>query len=369
MNVLLDELTRDVDECYREILRETLDGSPALTGRFIEAGHQGNVRSIEVMNMGADAAYDAGSRRLLIDRDGLETNCYHTTTFVLGHELQHAADGADDLDQRQALIMEAHEISASRGEHDYTGLLGKAIESTRSFEARAEITGWNTLVDTLRHEGSPLNLRSIYQACPGRMADFIDIEDGQIGAPEAYRLKRGIQTDNHMRMPMTEGNIKAMAGHYADRPLAPGLGFGAQQSADYRHMAATECLNMVIRVGNYGARNDRDNTPYLRIDLANLGLEPRRMQEHGVHLAGGRQALPIHDHSHSPFVEVNHFSQSGEGCHGNAFIRRPLPPLPYSRELPLPVEDSKRSRNVDVREQNVILKVARRIHDRPSRKR
>jgi hypothetical protein len=358
-----------VTETHSRHLLETFSGSPALTERFNEAANRGQVRSIELSETSAAASYVLRRCRLLIDKDELGRDFdRHKLTFVLGHELQHAADRAIDRDQQNELKDEVYRISHSDGVHDYTDSTRTAIVNTRWHEGRAEIGGWNALVDAVRHENGRPDLKSVYQACPGYSDDFVDIDSRNMASSEAYRLKSGIQVDADLRMPMTEGNIEAMARHYADRDLAPGLGFGRQQSADYRHQAATQHLNMAIAYGDYGIRNDHGLTHPLRIDLAGLGLSRRRMQEYGVDLGGGRLPLPIHDQSRGQ-VEVKYFEHSAEVHYENASIRRPTPPILRARQPPPPMENSKHSASANMKEQSTVQLVARRARDDRARKR
>ncbi|TXH71552.1 MAG: hypothetical protein E6Q88_07655 [Lysobacteraceae bacterium] len=231
----------------RERLQATLQSSPLLQANFARAIEAGQIETLSFSQAGiagAGGSYDPASRNLDIARASYDSEA--DLVFVLGHEVQHALNhqGAEyrpwmqfkqDVEKIQQIHLDADRMvppAPAGSPRDYTLAVRDYVEGVRTEEAQAHIGGFNALMSYLKqkHHGEPPSLRQMYEALPGRMADFIEVRGSQPNAE--YRLKAGLTRSEDGGLAFSPDNVDAMKRHYADN--FPGS-FGENGLLDYRH--------------------------------------------------------------------------------------------------------------------------------------
>lgn len=272
-------------------LRQAIDASPILTEQINALAQSGALRRIAPHTTPSAGAYLQNEREMQLSLDLLSTSLSGTfnsasAIMVLGHELRHAAD-LDALEQSENRFNRALDVAAQprEREHDYTAPIGLYLSEMRNLEARAEISGWNSLTNAVcteaKDKGLPApELKDIYLRAPHRMWQFVDVDHPRL--PATCTIKPNLDIDDHLHMAVSEQNLEGMARNFFDA----GIGLGHHGNSNYaNHYGA-------YAVGN-AALAERFFNPHhhVRIDLAKLGLNPRTMAENGISL--GDDTTPI----------------------------------------------------------------------------
>lgn len=141
-----------------------------------------------------------------------------STTFVLGHEIQHSFNHAAKSQATSTFLSDIGNQAKVKGPvHDYTNELHAYIQAGREDEAKAEIAGWNALL-SLKRQGNP-NANGVdlmLTTTTSRTEDFIE-RDPTSAVPKAI-IRPGLAFNQDGSLSQTPGNIAAMGQHYFDRP-------------------------------------------------------------------------------------------------------------------------------------------------------
>lgn len=275
-------------------LRDLIDRSPALKADIQQSLADGNLKEIKLFesndnNTGAE--YSLKHQRITIPEEHLANA--HTPhrydeemIFKLGHELRHAMDRANGIQDNDRFNREVWRISETPGgRHDYTQVVADFIEENRERESYAHIGGFNAISSMVRAQNPDASLKDLYEAHPARMDDFIEVTGT---FRKTYTLKQGISLDENMQMPYSPANVDAMKAHYFDMP-AEEAKLGPDKNWDYRHYYANDAFHRIAiaeqEVATYRRENGEPDAKPAEVtaDLQALGLDPNKIRpEHQV---------------------------------------------------------------------------------------
>src|SRR5690606_17406612 len=159
---------------------------------------------------------------------------------------------------------------------DYTDELRTFIGASRADEAKAEIAGWNALLDRQRQANPYTDGLALMLATRNdRVLDFIKPNPFNPAQPA---VKPGLVFDADGSLSQTPANIAAMGQHYFDRPsqlhAQPGerpvaLGEGRPRpTADYTNYYGTWAVEQIIRAEDRANVRHRGVRPQIAIDMA-----------------------------------------------------------------------------------------------------
>ncbi len=212
-------------------LRDVINASPELKSKLVDSVQAGYLTGFknEAAEPGAYAAHSVTQRKIIVPESALEDK--NELIFVLGHENAHALHNKG-VNFREGIKREMEGIAASPGQHDYTGTVKKLVDHTIQDEAQAHIGGFNAVVSAMRLDGGQPTPKTLYQFCPGRMRDFIEVHGAHPNCE--YQMKPGLTLNKHGFLPPTAENIETMKGYYPEK--MPGT-FGSNGLLNYRHQA------------------------------------------------------------------------------------------------------------------------------------
>jgi len=319
-------------------LKNTIDGSPALTQEVNDAVAQGHLqRIVPLTNPHAGGEYSPTAKEMRLPPAMLNTPAGGTynsgeATFVLGHELQHGFNAAATAQARTTFGQEAAAVAQSPAhQHDYTAPIGKLIAANRRDEAGAEISGWNAIVtaaqkDAKDHGHAAPTLEDIYKKQPFRMGDFIDVDRSHV--PPTYSMKPNLEVDpTTLHMAASAKNLEGMGQNYYDR--AGGLGHNGNSSYDNYYGAAY--------VGAVAQYERAYNPPQpgqpgheMRVDMGRLHLSPDIVAQNGINLGANTNPMPYVDNSTGTPVHAQ-FRHTA-----TSHTYQPLVPLPDAAQPGVP---------------------------------
>jgi hypothetical protein len=293
-------------------LQDALNASPALIDQINDAVTHGHLARIEPLtNPNAGGEYDPQNQAMRLPLGKLTTpaagpgQARQATlnaaeiTFVLGHELQH---GSNRADTRQAYVDFAKDVRAiaqnDPAPRDYTAPTAVLLEQNRRDEASAEIAGWNALVSRVRSAKPNAGLQDIYEAQPGRMADFID-QQGRY-PNYTYSLKPNLALNADLTISATPANLEAMGRNYFDKAAADAR-LGALGSSDYVNYYGRSSVSFVAQTERHYHPPQPGNTaPQMGLNLSQLQLSERQLEENGIDLGRHQQPMPYYNFAHQP---------------------------------------------------------------------
>lgn len=290
-------------------LEAVIRASPALIDQINAAVALGHLsRILPLSNPNAGGEYDARSLEMRLPLGPLATPPPGTqqvvqsaanaseVTFVLGHELQH---GFNRTATRQAYETFAANVkSVAKGGaslRDYTAPTAALLWQNRRDEASAEIAGWNAVVSRLRNQNQNPSIRDIFEANPGRMADFISVSG------TSYMLKPNLVVNADKTLPLTSANLEAMGKYYFDKPARNPGGLGARGNSDYANYYGAYAVGVIARLDRHHNLSAASSVaPQLGFDLARLRLDEKLMEENGIDLGKNVKPLSYYDLSKQP---------------------------------------------------------------------
>ena len=322
-------------------LQATFNGSPELAAQIKSAVALSHVQHFSLLEngMAAGATYDGSTadgspKGINIPPLALQSSTLanprgrydaRDLTFVLGHEIQHGFNGAEKDRATRAfldgLVVQANQRSAI---HDYTDELRAYIGAGRDDEAKAQIAGWNALLDRQR-QASPHadGLVLMLATRNDRVLDFIRPDPSDLSKAAG---KSGLVFNPDGSLSPTPANIAAMGQHYFDRPsplyAQPGerpvaLGEGRPgPSANYTNYYGTWAVERIIATEDRANVSHRGMRPQIAIDMAGLGLREDLIEMEGLDLGADRRPRPYLDTSRTPAVP-GHFHHTQDASMGH----------------------------------------------------
>lgn len=293
-------------------LQATLNASPALIDQINEAVAHGHLtRIVPLTNPNAGGEYDAQNQAMRLPLAKLTTPPpgpgqarqamldASEVTFVLGHELQH---GFNRADTRQAYMDFASDVRGiARNDpapRDYTAPTAALLDRNRHDEASAEIAGWNAVVSRVRGTKPGAGLQDIYEAQPGRMSDFIDQQGTYPNY--TYSLKPNLTLNADLTLSATPANLETMGRNYFDKAAADAR-LGALGSSDYVNYYGRNAVSFVVQTElHYHPPQPGNTAPQMGLNLSQLRLSEKQLEENGIDLGKHQQPMPYYDFANQP---------------------------------------------------------------------
>jgi hypothetical protein len=219
----------------------------------------------------------------------------------MGHEMQHGFNHAMTAQAYATFDRDVRTTAAST--HDYTNAISNLIASNRRDEASAEIAGWNALAGMVKTQNPDASFRDIYRASP-RAYDFI-----QRGADQTrpFEPLQNLVFEPDLTLMATSENIEAMGKNYFDKTgnLAR---LGHHGQSDYANYYGAYAVGVASQ---RDAANSHAGAPVrMTINMDQLKLSERLMEENGIHLGPGSPGpQPYWDSSTTP-ASLHHFDHT-----------------------------------------------------------
>jgi hypothetical protein len=289
-------------------LQAVINASPALIDQVNNAVAAGHLRQFAPLtHANAGGEYDGQNKVMRLPLAMLTTPSSGQSpfkagepTFVLGHELQHGFNHAATKQAYQNFFTEVSlKAQEPTGPRNYTAAIARLIGANRDDEAEAEIGGWNAIVDRVKSTNPNPTLRDIYQQQPGRMKDFID-EAGT--APNfTYSLKPNLTLNPDLTLGATTLNVEAMGQNYFDKPPKQPGGLGHHGNSDYANYYGAYAIGVAAELErHYNPPQPGATMPRMALDLTQLRLTEKLMEENGINLGANTQPMPYFDRSATP---------------------------------------------------------------------
>lgn len=283
-------------------LQAVINASPVLIDQVnnaVAAGHLKQIVPLTHANAGGE--YDAQGKTMRLPPailtsppPGAPPFNAGEPTFVLGHELQH---GFNHAATAQAYRDFFHETTQKAQEplvpRDYTAATSKLIAANRRDEAAAEIAGWNAIVGRVRSTNATPTLGDIYKENPTRLADFVDRTGSHPNL--TYNLKPNLTLNPDLTLSATPANLEAMGVNYFDKaPVGTQLGHhGNSDYANYYGAYAVGVAGQLER--HYNPPQQGVSSPQMALNLSQLRLNEKLMEENGINLGAHTQPMPYYD--------------------------------------------------------------------------
>lgn len=283
-------------------LASVINHSPALVNQINDAVQKGHLKHIVPLPTGTHAGgeYNGTAKEMRLPLSMLTSPPKGVPfdagepTFVLGHELQHGFNHAATGQATQAFMDAAKHVAQSKGPvHDYTAALGALIAANRRDEAGAEVAGWNALVSRVQHDKPKATLEDVYKANPFRAGDFID----RTGTPPNYHYaaKPNLTLGKDLHMQPTASNIEGMGRNYFDHPPAQAR-LGHHGNSDYANYYGAWGTGVIVQ----SERAYGDGKAPLQMNLKQLHLSEKLMEQNGLNLGSNTSHMPYRDSSTQP---------------------------------------------------------------------
>jgi len=159
-----------------------------------------------------------------------------------------------------------------------------------------------------------LRLSDITHAVGPIATDFV------LGRGRRARYIPSISANADLTVPITPGNIEAIARKYFDKS-PDGSRLGVRATSDYANYYGAWAIG-VIAPSHHSSAPDQP----MRIDLASLGLIRRIMEENGIDLHGLRQQAYVDASTQPPTSGLFHHSVG-------TFCYVPPSPIPLNRQV------------------------------------
>ncbi|HSX64716.1 MAG TPA: XVIPCD domain-containing protein [Pseudoxanthomonas sp.] len=283
-------------------LRAVIYASPLLVAQVnnaVAAGHLKQLAPLPHANAGGE--YDAKNKTIRLPLamltsppPGAPPFNAGEPTFVLGHELQH---GFNHTAKAQAYRDFFHEAVQKAQEpilpRDYTAATAKLIAANRRDEAAAEIAGWNAVVDRVRSTNATPTIGDIYKQNPTRLADFVDRTGNHPNF--TYNLKPNLTLNPDLTLSATPANLEAMGVNYFDKaPVDTQLGHHG--NSDYANYYGAYAVGVAAQLDrHYNPPQQGVALPQMALDLSQLRLNEKLMEENGINLGSNTRPMPYYD--------------------------------------------------------------------------
>lgn len=287
-----------------EGLRTAIGRSPTLASQIDKAISGGLLRHLEILDVNANSGGEYHSEERVIKLPTGLLAKPATTSFILGHETQHALNApaiARAYDRFARAIV--HIAATTR---DYTDAVDELIKVNRKDEASANLAGWNALADFVRRPHRRLEVDDVIDAAPDVALDFVDWNDGR------PVIHRGLTPEPDLSFALSPPNLEAMAVTFVDKS-ADEVHLGPSGTSDYANYYATAAIGIAV-----WKHNQRNPGQLIRIDLARLGLSRRLIEENGLRLGVWQQ----------PYIDGSTCPPTRGTFHDTGFAHRyiPFPP-------------------------------------------
>lgn len=254
-------------QSYTNVL-DVIQHSPELCHKMNTATQKGLLKSIvldEQIKVGG--YYRAGDKSITLKN----ADDMRKLAFVLGHEVQHAFNHANGVDEQKKLLHKNMAIQASHTlekTHDYTQHLKVGVNIARHDEAIAELEGWNTYMSYMKTRQPDIDLQKMAALCPMRDFFFDQSTEGTF----SFELKKGLSfVPGSMKFDITDRrNIEAMGKHYFDAS-------GSKIDYEASLIGRIAGLENLYRPEFQGKNKGRD--PQIVINMNALGMKETEIED------------------------------------------------------------------------------------------
>ncbi|MBB5876685.1 XVIPCD domain-containing protein [Xanthomonas sp. 3498] len=227
-------------------------------------------------------------------------NRYDATdlTFVLGHETQHAFNQVSMAAAYRQFDEAAKAIAKDNNPiNDYTLPIEQLVASNRQDEAKAQIAGWNALLDRVKQRNPGADLTSMMTLRNSRLDDFVEPNPSNIRQAQA---KPGLTFNTDGSLPMTPENIATEASYYFDKSPkgTPGLspsqttGIGYHGDSDYPNYYGAPALSRAIKIDRENAHPVHGVAPQMHLNMQRLHFNETLLERNGITLPQGAATTP-----------------------------------------------------------------------------
>lgn len=276
-------------------LQTVINASPALIDQINDAVAQGHLkRIVPLTNLHAGGEYHGKNGEMHLPLAKLATPPPNQTfdtgevTFVLGHELQHGLNHAATMQAYRDFMKDARQ--AAKTDHDYTDEIGKLLAANRRDEASAEIAGWNAIISRVKITNPTPTMKDILGQT-SRTSDFIDVSKT---SPITYTLKPNLTLNPDFTLSPTPANLEAMGKNFFDKaPVDARLGHLG--NSDYPNHYGAWPIQEAAKL-----ERQHNPNPQMTINLSQLRLDEKLLEENGINLGTNQQPMPYYDSSTNP---------------------------------------------------------------------
>ncbi|WP_420009117.1 XVIPCD domain-containing protein [Xanthomonas sacchari] len=227
-------------------------------------------------------------------------NRYDATdlTFVLGHETQHAFNQVSMAAAYRQFDEAAKAIARDNNPiNDYTLPIEQLVASNRQDEAKAQIAGWNALLDRVKQRNPGADLTSMMTLRNSRLDDFVEPNPSNIRQAQA---KPGLSFNTDGSLPMTPENIAKQASYYFDKSPkgTPGLspsqttGIGYHGDSDYPNYYGAGAVSRAIAVDRAYAHPVGGVAPQMHLNMQRLHFNETLLERNGITLPQATATTP-----------------------------------------------------------------------------
>ncbi|MDQ1094202.1 hypothetical protein QE400_003615 [Xanthomonas sacchari] len=227
-------------------------------------------------------------------------NRYDATdlTFVLGHETQHAFNQVSMATAYRQFDEAAKTIARDNNPiNDYTLPIEQLVSNNRQDEAKAQIAGWNALLDRVKQRDPSADLTSMMTLRNSRLDDFVEPNPSNIRQAQA---KPGLTFNTDGSLPMTPGNIATEASYYFDKSPkgTPGLSpsqttsIGYHGDSDYPNYYGAGAVSRAIAIDRAYAHPVGGVAPQMHLNMQRLHFNEPLLERNGITLPQATAAAP-----------------------------------------------------------------------------
>lgn len=227
-------------------------------------------------------------------------NRYDATdlTFVLGHETQHAFNQVTMAAAYRQFDEAAKAIAKDNNPiNDYTLPIEQLVASNRQDEAKAQIAGWNALLDRVKQRNPGADLTSMMTLRNSRLDDFVEPNPSNIRQAQA---KPGLSFNTDGSLPMTPENIATEASYYFDKSpkgtagLSPSqtTGIGYHGDSDYPNYYGAGAVSRAIAIDRAYAHPVGGVAPQMHLNMQRLHFNETLLERNGITLPQATATTP-----------------------------------------------------------------------------
>jgi len=299
---------------YEQNLRNAIDRSPVLMDEVNRAVADGGLKRFELMPAGSDpntaGQYNPEAHTVELHPDAISSspgaanqNLREGLTNTLAHEVQHALNAKRIEQAEDRFQNELEKVASSpQRDHDYTKPIGNMLKENLRDEAEGRIAGWNADVSAARQEFAkagrgPLTLEDIYKRNGTDASEFIDVGRGENGA-KTYTLKSNLNLNPDLSMSPNEANIQGITKNVL---TSHDLAMGARGTSEYGNYYGAGLVSEAVKAERaYNVGRPAGERSEMSVNLAELGLDRRTLEQNGLALGVDRSAMPFLDKSTNP---------------------------------------------------------------------
>lgn len=304
---------------HEQNLRRAIDRSPALMDEVNRAVKDGGLEHFQLMtdpNPNIAGQYDPETRTVEVQPFAIDNSndpTYQSAreglTNTLGHEVQHALNAKRIEQAQQTFEKDLVQVATSpQHDHDYTKSIGNMKKENMRDEASGQISGWNADVSAARKEfadakHAPPTLEDIYKRNGNDASNFID-KGVDANGKSTYTLKSNIHLNPDLSMPLDDRNVEGITQNIlTDRRLA----MGPSGTSEYGNWYGVGLVGDAIKAERaYNHDKPAGQRPGMSINLAELGLDRKTLEQNGLELGADRSPMPFSDKSTNPPTQ-SHF--------------------------------------------------------------